>query len=718
MRRFLPLIALLCLSLPVQPSAAKPIQEASKTIYPAAKQVDQVDVYHGIKVQDPYRWLEDLDSAETKSWVEAQNHLTRGYLAKLPYRKAIQARLTKLWNFERFSAPFKEGDRYFFFKNDGLQNQSVLYTMRSLKDAPRVLLDPNTLSSDGTVALSELAVSPDGKHLAYSLARSGSDWQEWKVREIETGTDLPDTIRWSKFSGASWSHDGKGFFYAGYDEPRGNDLKEVNYYQKLFFHRLGTPQSTDRVAYERQDQKEWGFSGEVTEDGRYLLIHVSQGTETKNRVFYQDLAMPESPVVELLNDFDASYAFIGNDGPVFWFSTTNQAPRGRVIAIDTRKPDRAHWKELIPQSEDNLEGVRVVHHSFLATYLKDAYSSVRVHALDGTFLRELKLPGIGSAGGFSGKMTDSETFYTYSSFTTPPTVYRLNLATGKRTVFRKPRVDFDPSAYETQQVFYESKDGTRIPMFLTSKKGLKRDGKRPTYLYGYGGFNVSLTPSFSVSNLVWMEMGGVYAVPSLRGGGEYGENWHLAGTKTRKQNVFDDFIAAGEWLVKQKITTPERLAIGGGSNGGLLVGACQTQRPDLFAAALPAVGVLDMLRYQKFTIGWAWASDYGTADQPDEFKALRAYSPVHNVRKGTHYPSTMVLTADHDDRVYPAHSFKFAAALQAAQSGPNPVLIRIDTKAGHGAGKPTAKVIEEAGDRWAFLLKALRFRPSLLRSSK
>lgn len=706
----LPLIAILCLSLPA-PTEAKPIQEVTM-LYPAAKQLDQVDVYHGIEVQDPYRWLENLDSKETKSWVEAQSQLTQGYLSKLPYRKAIQARLTKLWNFERTSAPFKEGGRYFFFKNDGLQNQSVLYTMRSLKDTPRVLLDPNTLSSDGTVALSELSVSPDGKHLAYSLSRSGSDWQEWKVRDVESGTDSPDSVRWSKFSGASWSHDGKGFFYSGYDEPKGDNLKEVNYYQKLFFHQLGTPQSEDRLVYERNDRKEWGFGGEVTEDGRYLLLHVSQGTENKNRVFYQDLAKPQTPVVELLSEFDASYSFIGNDGPVFWFLTTSNAPRGRVIAIDTRKPGRAHWKELIPQSKDNLEGVSVVHHSFLATYLKDAYSAVRIHALDGTFRRELKLPGIGSAGGFSGKKADSETFYSYSSFTTPSTVYRLDLATGKSTVFRKPRVDFDPSAYETKQVFVSSKDGTRIPMFITSKKGLKLDGKRPTYLYGYGGFNVSLTPSFSVSNLVWMEMGGVYAVPNLRGGGEYGESWHLAGTKIRKQNVFDDFIASAEWLVKHQVTSPERLAIGGGSNGGLLVGACLTQRPELFGAALPAVGVLDMLRYQKFTIGWAWASDYGTVDQPDEFKALHAYSPVHNVRKGTHYPATMVLTADHDDRVYPAHSFKFAAALQAAQSGPNPVLIRIDTKAGHGAGKPTAKVIEEAGDRWSFLLKNLRFRPS------
>lgn len=681
-----------------------------KLMYPVTKTVDHVDDYHGVKVADPYRWLEDPDSAETRAWVEAQNKVTYGYLGKIPARQAIKERLTKLWNYERYGVPFQEGGRYFFYKNDGLQNQSVLYTLERLDGTPRVLIDPNKLSSDGTVALSGVSISHDGKRMAYSLSRSGSDWQEWKVRDTETGKDLADEIKWSKFSGASWTKDGTGFYYSRYDAPQGDNLKEVNYYQKLYFHALGTPQSEDVLVYERKDQKEWGFHGEVTEDGRYLLIYISQGTENKNRVYYKDLSDPGSRVVPLLDDYDASYGFINNDGPVFWFQTTHDAPRGRVVAIDTRKPEKKHWKELIPQSKDNLEGVNVMNDLFVALYLQDAKTAIKVHALDGRFVRKVDLPGIGTAGGFSGKRKDKETFYSFTGYTTPGTIYRYDLETGASTVYREAKVDFDPDAYETKQVFYTSKDGTKVPMFITHKKGLKLDGKNPTYLYGYGGFNVSLTPGFSVSNLVWMEMGGVYAVPNLRGGGEYGEDWHLAGTKLQKQNVFDDFISAAEWLIASRYTSPAKLAIGGGSNGGLLVGACLIQRPDLFAAALPAVGVLDMLRYQKFTIGWAWASDYGTSDEAEEFKALYKYSPVHNVKKGTRYPATMVLTADHDDRVYPAHSFKFAAALQAGHAGPAPVLIRVETKAGHGAGKPTAKLIEEASDRWGFLKHVLELK--------
>lgn len=674
-----------------------------RLMYPQTRTVDQVDDYHGTKVADPYRWLEDPDAADTKAWVEAQNKVTFDYLKQIPQRETIKARLTKLWNFERYGTPFKEGGRYFYYKNDGLQNQSVLYTLEHLDAPAKVLLDPNKLSTDGTVALSGLSISPDGKLMAYSISRSGSDWQEWRVRDIATGVDLPDAIQWSKFSGADWTKDGQGFFYSRYDAPKGDAIKEVNYFQKLYYHRLGTSQAEDTLVYDRPDHKEWGFGGHVTEDGRYLLVSITQGTENKNRVYYKDLKTPTAKVLPLLDDFDASYTFIDNDGPVFWFHTTQAAPRGRVIAIDTRKPERANWHELIPQSADNLEGVSLVHDRFIASYLKDAKSAVRIYDLQGKFEREVDLPGIGSADGFGGKRKDTETFYSFMGYTTPTTLYRYDVATGKSTLYRKPQVDFDPSRYETKQVFYTSKDCTKVPMFITHKKGLKLDGSTPTYLYGYGGFNISLTPGFSVSNLVWMEMGGIYAVPNLRGGGEYGEEWHLAGTKLHKQNVFDDFISAAEWLIANRYTSPSKLAIGGGSNGGLLVGATMTQRPDLFAAALPAVGVLDMLRYQKFTIGWAWASDYGLSDNPEEFKALRAYSPLHNVKPGAKYPATMVLTGDHDDRVYPAHSFKFAATLQAAQAGEAPVLIRIDTKAGHGAGKPTAKLIEEAADRWGFL---------------
>lgn len=692
------------------PVDAQNLEKAALT-YPHAPRSPHADVYHGKTVPDPYRWLEDTDSAETRRWIDAQNALTRQVLDGIPHRDALQKRLKELWNFERYGVPFREGNRVFFYKNDGLQNQSVLYTMRSLDETPLVLIDPNTFSSDGTVALGGTSVSPDGRYIAYAISTSGSDWREWKVRDIDTGKDLSDHLKWAKFSGASWTKDGKGFFYSRYDEPKGNDLKEANYYQKLYYHRIGTPQADDTLIYERPDQKEWGFYGSVSEDGRYLFLYVSQGTDPNNRLYYKDLSAPNSPVVPLLDKADASYSVIGNDGPTFWILTTHAAPRGRVIALDIRKPD--HWKEVLPQSESTLEDVSLLSDMFVVTTLKDARSVVSVHRTDGRFVREVALPGIGSAWGFGGKRHDKETFYAFTSFTAPTTIYRYDLVTGKSTLFRKPQVDVDPSRFETKQVFYTSKDGTRVPMFITHRKGLKLDGSNPTYLYGYGGFNVSLTPSFSVSNLVWMEQGGVYAMPNLRGGGEYGQDWHQAGTKLSKQNVFDDFIAAAEWLIANGYTRSDKLAIGGGSNGGLLVGACMTQRPELFRAAVPEVGVLDMLRYQHFTIGWAWASDYGLSSDPKEFGALLAYSPLHNVKPGTRYPATLVMTADHDDRVFPAHSFKFAAALQHAQAhgaegaGRPPVLIRIETRAGHGAGKPTAKIIEEASDRWGFLLHHL-----------
>ncbi|HRZ58312.1 MAG TPA: prolyl oligopeptidase family serine peptidase, partial [Candidatus Paceibacterota bacterium] len=617
-----------------------------------------------------------------------------------------------LWNYEKFSVPYKRGGRYFFSRNSGLQNQGVLYTAATLEAEPSVLLDPNTLSAEGTIALSGTAVSEDGQWLAYGLAASGSDWQEWRVRNIETGQDLPDLLRWVKFSGASWTKDNRGFFYSRYDEPtEAQKLTKVNEFQKLYYHLVGTDQGQDTLVYHRPDHKEWGFGGYATDDGQYLIITVTHGTDPKNRVFYKDLAQPNSEVIELLNEFDASYDFVGNDGAVFWFKTDLQAPRARLIAIDTRNPARANWREIIPQAAETLDGIRLVGSRFIASYLKDAHSQVKVFNLDGSLERQLDLPGIGSAGGFSGRREDTETFYSFTSFSVPGRIYRYSIPTGESRLWRQPQVAFAPDDFETHQVFAQSRDGTRVPIFITHRKGLPINGAAPALLYGYGGFNISITPSFSPANLAWMDMGGIYAVATLRGGGEYGEDWHQAGTKLQKQNVFDDFIAAAQWLIDNRYTAPRRLAIAGGSNGGLLVGACLTQRPDLFGACLPAVGVLDMLRFHQFTIGWAWKSDYGSSENPDEFRALYAYSPYHNLRPNTRYPATLITTADHDDRVVPAHSFKFAARLQEYNVGPNPSLIRIETRAGHGAGKPTAKIIEEAADRLAFLVRTLDFKP-------
>jgi prolyl oligopeptidase len=513
-------------------------------------------------------------------------------------------------------------------------------------------------------------------------------------------------LQWIKFSGASWTHDNQGFFYSRYAEPNeATKLEDSNYFQKLYYHRLGTAQSEDILIYERPDEKEWGFAGGVTEDGRYLIISVWKGSQPKNMIFYKDLSVADSPVVELISEFAASYSFIDNEGTTFWFETDLDAPRSRAIAIDIHHPDRI--QEIIPQAEETLQGIGLLNNQFVAFYLKDAHTQIKIFDLTGVFVREIDLPGLGSAGGFGGRRYDTETFYSFTGFTTPPTIYHYNMITGESKLFRQPNVDFDPAQYETQQVFYSSKDGTQVPMFITYKKGLVLDGQNPTYLYAYGGFNASITPSFSPSNIVWMELGGIYAVPNLRGGGEYGEEWHQAGTKNRKQNVFDDFIAAAEWLIEQGYTSTKKLAIAGGSNGGLLVGACMTQRPDLLGAALPAVGVMDMLRFHKFTIGWAWCEEYGSSDHADEFATLYAYSPLHNLKPGTAYPATLVTTADHDDRVVPAHSYKFTAALQAAHGGDAPVMIRIETKAGHGAGKPTAKMIEEIADRYAFLVRVL-----------
>ena len=684
----------------------------TKLIYPVTAKTNVVETLNGLSVADPYRWLEDDNSAATKAWVEAQNKVTFEYLEQLPARQKLKERLTELWNYERYGVPFKEGGRYFYTRNDGLQNQSVLYVAETLEAEPRVLLDPNGLSKDGTVSLSGYTISYDGNLMAYGLSSGGSDWQEWKVRDVRTGKDLDDELKWVKFSGASWTKDGKGFYYSRYDAPKeGEQLKGVNYFQKLYYHRIGTKQSEDKLVYERPDQKEWGFGGSVTEDDRYLAIHVWQGTSPKNRFFYQDLQAQGGKVVELLNENDASYDFVCNVGTIFYFQTDLDTPRGRLIAIDITKPERANWQEIIPQAWDTLRSVDFVNNQFIAQYLKDARSVVKIFSREGKLVREVELPGIGTAGGFNGKRGDTETFYFFSSYTVPGTTYRYDLKTGKSTIFREPKVKFNPAEFETKQVFFTSKDGTRVPMFITHKKGLNLDGTNPTYLYGYGGFNISLTPSFALTMITWMEQGGVYAVANLRGGGEYGEDWHQAGTKMNKQNVFNDFIGAAEWLIANKYTQPSKLAIAGGSNGGLLVGACMTQRPDLFGVALPAVGVLDMLRFHKFTIGWAWQSDYGSPDKAEEFQALYAYSPYHNLRQGTKYPSTLITTGDHDDRVVPAHSFKFAARLQEYHRGSNPVLIRVETRAGHGAGKPTAMLIEEAADRLAFALKELDVKP-------
>ncbi len=678
-------------------------------VYPASLKIDQIDDYHGTKVPDPYRWLEEPDSPATISWVAAQNQVTFGWLATIASRDRIRQRLTSLWNYQRYGQPHKKGGRYFYARNDGLQNQSAVFVTERLDGPPRLLFDPNTLAADGTIALKNWAVSEDGKLMAFGLAGAGSDWEEWGVLEVDSGRILPDKLKWVKFSRVSWTPDGQGFFYSRYDEPPpGQTYTGQNYYHKLFYHRLGHPQEQDRLVYERRDQKEWGFDGEVTEDGRYLVISVWRSTEQRNLVFYQDLAAGNSPVVELIHEFEAEFHFLGNDGPLFWFTTDLDAPLRRVIAIDTTRPERTHWKEVIPQSRDTLRGASVVGNHFIAVYLKDAVSAVKVFDVSGKHVRDVELPGLSSAGGFGGRRDDNETFYSFTSYTVPGSIYRYDVQTGQTTLFREPKIDFDPQRFDTKQVFYTSKDGTRVPLVIVSRKGLALDGQNPTILYAYGGFNNALTPGFAVSTIAWLEMGGVYAVANLRGGGEYGREWHEAGMLDRKQNVFDDFLAAAEWLIEGKYTSPEKLAIRGGSNGGLLVGAAMTQRPELFAAAVPAVGVMDMLRFHRFTIGWAWVSEYGSSDDPAQFKTLLAYSPLHNLKAGTKYPATLITTGDHDDRVVPGHSLKFAAALQAAHQGDAPVLIRIETRAGHGGSTPTTKLIDQAADVLAFLTAVLK----------
>jgi prolyl oligopeptidase len=678
--------------------------------YPKARKGDVVDDYSGTKVPDPYRWLEDTDSPETAAWVKAENTLTSAYIEKLPDLAWFRERLTKLLNYPRYTVPTWKGDRYLYRRNDGLQNQSVIYTLKELVDEPRVLLDPNQLSSDGTVAVTSAVLSDDGRFLAYGVAASGSDWNDIRVRDIHTGEDLPDVVQWIKFSDPSWTKDSKGFFYSRFPEPQpsGNRTFAKLAYQKLCYHLVGDPVERDRVIYERPDNPDLGFAGEVSHDGRFLLMLVNKGTEERELLYFKDLGDPMAPRIDapfqpLVDQFEAEFKVVGSIGDRLYVVTDLNAARYKIVEIDLTNPGRDHWKEIVPESKDLLQDAALVGGKLVVKYLVDAKNQLFVFDLDGNREREIGLPEPGTVGTLSGNPDRPELFYSFTSFLYPMTIYRDDVQTGQNSVFQKPNVDFDPDRYETKQIFFASKDGTKVPMFVVGKKGLKMDGNNPVYLTGYGGFNISMTPLFAASYASWLERGGVFALPNLRGGGEYGRQWHESGIKQHKQNVFDDFISAAQALIDAKYTNAKRIAIAGGSNGGLLVAAALTQRPDLFGAVVAEVGVLDMLRFQKFTIGWAWESDYGSSDTPEGFQYLIKYSPLHNIKEGTCYPPTLVTTGDHDDRVVPGHSFKFAATLQAAQGCANPILIRIETKAGHGSGKPVSKIIEEQSAVLAFM---------------
>ena len=674
----------------------------NKPTYPKTREDPSViDDYHGTKVADPYRWLEDDNSTETKEWVKKQNEVTFAYLEKIPNRQAAKDRIEKLWNYEKYGTPFKKGGKYYFYKNDGLQNQSVLYVQNELNAPPSVIIDPNNLSKEGTVALGGISFNKEGDKMAYQLAKAGSDWQTVYVKDLKTGETLKEELDWVKFSGMAWQ--GDGFYYSKYPTPeKGKELTVKAEFGKLYFHKLGTPQTDDALIMEDTEHKNRRFGAETTEDERFLIAYPSESTKG-NMLKIKDLKN-NGAWITIADDFKNDWNVIDNDGDWLLIQTDYKAPRSRIIAVNINMPEEKDWKEIVPENpKDVLQGANIVGGKLVTYWLHDASSAVKFYDLSGKFLNDLKLPGIGSIGGVSGKRDENQAFYSFSSFTRPTTIYELDVKTMKSTIFKAPKVDFNSDKYITKQVWYNSKDGTKVPMFITMKKGMKRTGKNPTLLYGYGGFNISVTPGFSPSRAALLDMGGIYAVANLRGGGEFGEEWHAAGTKERKQNVFDDFIAAAEYLIKERYTSSDFLAIQGGSNGGLLVGACMTQRPELFRVALPAVGVLDMLRYDKFTIGRAWSTDYGLSEEKDGFGYLYKFSPLHNIKKGTKYPATMVTTGDHDDRVVPAHSFKFAATLQDAQIGDNPALIRIEVAAGHGAGKPTAKVIQEQADIYAFM---------------
>lgn len=682
-------------------SGNKENKETAKMNYPVTRKTDTVDTYFGTKVPDPYRWLEDDKSSETGEWVKAQNKVTFDYLATIPFRDKIKDRLTKIWNFAKVSTPFKKGKRYFFYKNDGIQNQSVLYVQEGLNGTPKLLLDPNTLATDGTASLGGLAISKDGKYLAYSINRAGSDWSEIYSMEIESGKKLADEIKWVKFSDIAWKND--GFYYSAYGAPKGgSELSNKNEFHKVFYHRIGDAQDKDVLVYEDKDHPLRNFSAAVTEDEKLLLIYGSESTSGTS-LMVKDLTQPKGEFHSVVSNFEHNYAVIHNDGNRLLVITDEGAPKYQLLEIDfTKKPDPENWKKIIPESEDLLEHVSLCNGKLVAQYLKDVTTRLYIYDMNGKKEKEISLPGICKVDGFDSDKDDSLAFFSYNTFTAPASVYKYNIVTDQLSVWFKPEIDFKSDDYETKQVFYTSKDGTKIPMFITHKKGIKLDGTNPCFLFGYGGFNSYYSPEFRIDRAVFLENGGVYAIPGLRGGGDYGEDWHKAGTKCKKQNVFDDFIAAAEYLIKEKYTSSEKLAIHGRSNGGLLIGAVMTQRPDLAKVAIPTVGVMDMLRYHKFTIGWAWASDYGKSDNEEEFKCLFKYSPLHNIKEAE-YPATLVTTGDHDDRVVPAHSFKFIATLQEKQKGTNPVLIRIDTNAGHGSGKPTSKQIDEFADIWSFV---------------
>ncbi len=679
--------------------------------YPKAKKVNQTDNYHGTQVADPYRWLEDVNSKDTKKWVEAEKQFTDNYLSKIPFRSAIEKRYTKLWNYEKYSAPRKVGKYYIFSKNDGLQEQSVVYIQKGLEGEPEVLLNPNNFSKDGTVSLAGIFFSKDHKFLSYGISKGGSDWREFKVMEVETKKELNDLIKWGKFTGNAWYKN--GFFYSRYDAPKeGETLKQKNEFQKLYYHKIGTKQSEDKLVYEDKSNPKRGFSAYVTDDEKYLIISVWEGSSSKNLLYYKDLTKRNGKIVKLIDKSESIYDFIGENNNKFILHTNNNAPNFKIVEVDLKKPEKENWKVLIPETKNKIDSVSFVGNKLIVSFLKDANTSVSVFDLNGEKQFDVKLPGIGTAYGFSGSKEDTETFFTFTSFTFPPTIYKYNIENNTSTLFRKSAVDFNPEDYETKEVFYNSKDGTIIPLFIVHKKGLKLDKNRPTLLYAYGGFNISLKPSFRLTMIPLLENNGVYAMACLRGGGEYGEEWHKAGMLDKKQNVFDDFIAAQEYLINNNYTSKEKLAIMGGSNGGLLIGAVINQRPDLCKVAFPMVGVLDMLRFHKFTIGWAWVSEYGSSDNEKDFKWLYKYSPLHNIKEGVNYPATLVLTADHDDRVFPAHSFKYVATLQEKYKGPNPVLIRIETKAGHGAGTSTTKYIKEYTDIMSFLFYNMGITPT------
>lgn len=678
--------------------------------YPITKKTDHIDDYHGTKITDPYRWLEADTTQEVAEWVAAQNEVTFNYLDQIPFRDKIKERLTQIWNYPKYSAPFQEGGKYYFYKNDGLQNQSVLYEQASLEAEPVVFLDPNKLSADGTTALTSINFSKDHQYAAYGTASGGSDWNELHVMEVDSRKKLADELDWIKFSGASWFKD--GFYYSRYDAPKGGGkLAAKNEFHKVYYHKLGTPQSADKLIYEDKAHPLRYFNAQTTDDERFLLLYVSEGASENNALYVKDLRNEKADFLPVVTTFENEYTVIDNVGDQLLVRTTKGAPRSRLILIDPKKPQEANWKEVVPQSDNVLTDVSYIDGRIIANYMKNVASQVLVYDLQGKQLHEIQLPAIGLVSGFSGEKDYKETFYTFTSFTYPTSIYKYTVATNTSELYHKTEIDIDTDNYETKQVFYPSKDGTQIPMFIVHKKGLKLDGSNPTYLYAYGGFNISLTPGFSISRMLWLENGGVFAMPNLRGGGEFGEEWHKAGMTPNKQNVFDDFTAAAEYLFREKYTNPDRLALAGGSNGGLLVGAVINQRPDLAKVALPAVGVMDMLRFHTFTIGWGWVPEYGSSDDPAQFKNLLQFSPLHNIREGVTYPATLVTTADHDDRVVPAHSFKYIATLQEKASGENPALIRIAVKAGHGAGKPTSMQIQEAADIWSFVYYNMGLNP-------